>query len=351
MPRIVPCQSLPFSGFPARIRDCGQTRVMSTVIKTVLLLAPAYVYLYINAVYSLKSSHLHYREPLTDLVSQMQETSTAVQNSTNGGHPSTSVYRALEIDHTKASHSLWSEDAQCSKFLVNFGKNIEGTLLLSFPRSGNTWTRYLLEGATGIFTSSVFNDPSLTKAGFLGEVSSLSHNNTIVTKYHFLQKNHHATDPCILLIRNPIRAIASLWAFKIVTSWDVKHVAVIDNSRYNTSEFRNFYQNMLNRWMDVIRNALENSRLRLLPMYYEQLREDPIKEVRRMLNFLRLKPNEERLVCVARHITGKMKGGQKKFNPYTKNEMNQAQEAVKIVNNLLVKRGLPPLPDYSKYEN
>ena len=33
--------------------------------------------------------------------------------------------------------------------------------LMSFPCSGNTWTRYLLEGATGAFTGSVYSDGSL----------------------------------------------------------------------------------------------------------------------------------------------------------------------------------------------
>ena len=35
--------------------------------------------------------------------------------------------------------------------------------LLSLPGSGNTWTRYLLEQATGYQTGSVYGDPSLAR--------------------------------------------------------------------------------------------------------------------------------------------------------------------------------------------
>ena len=35
--------------------------------------------------------------------------------------------------------------------------------------SGNTWTRYLVEGVSGFFTSSIYNDGSLMKGGYLGK--------------------------------------------------------------------------------------------------------------------------------------------------------------------------------------
>lgn len=41
--------------------------------------------------------------------------------------------------------------------------------LASFPGSGNTWLRYLLQQATGIFTGSVYNDFGLLKSGFPAE--------------------------------------------------------------------------------------------------------------------------------------------------------------------------------------
>ena len=47
------------------------------------------------------------------------------------------------------------------RYKTSFGININLTFLASFPRSGNTWTRYLLEGATGIFTGHADTDQRL----------------------------------------------------------------------------------------------------------------------------------------------------------------------------------------------
>jgi hypothetical protein len=41
--------------------------------------------------------------------------------------------------------------------------------LASFPGSGNTWLRYLLQQATGVLTGSVYKDYALLKNGFLAE--------------------------------------------------------------------------------------------------------------------------------------------------------------------------------------
>ena len=51
--------------------------------------------------------------------------------------------------------------------LTRFSKNgsLPTTGLVSFPGSGNTWIRYLIEGATGIFTGSFYRDVALFKNG------------------------------------------------------------------------------------------------------------------------------------------------------------------------------------------
>jgi len=41
--------------------------------------------------------------------------------------------------------------------------------LISFPGSGNSWVRQLLETSTGVFTGSVYCDPSYIQAGMIGE--------------------------------------------------------------------------------------------------------------------------------------------------------------------------------------
>ena len=135
--------------------------------------------------------------------------------------------------------------------------------LASYPSSGNTWlrcltiflcillvcleetiyyslnSRYLLEGVTGHYTGSMYNDISLRKKGFYGEgvpadagivVTVKTHGHTtgkgaheerpaqvsfckslnfVANSLHQIAFNHHAevNHSAILLIRNPYEAI------------------------------------------------------------------------------------------------------------------------------------------------
>ena len=54
--------------------------------------------------------------------------------------------------------------------------------LASFPGSGNTWTRTLLEQSSGIYTGSIYSDSSLVNAGFEGEC--IVSRNVIAIKTH-----------------------------------------------------------------------------------------------------------------------------------------------------------------------
>ena len=56
------------------------------------------------------------------------------------------------------------------------------TALASFPGSGNTWLRYLLQQATGVTTGSVYKDFALLKNGFPSE--SVANGSVLVVKTH-----------------------------------------------------------------------------------------------------------------------------------------------------------------------
>jgi hypothetical protein len=56
----------------------------------------------------------------------------------------------------------------CKRYSVSFAPAphyLPTVGLASYPSSGNTWLRYLIEGATGYFTGSMYNDIMLTKKG------------------------------------------------------------------------------------------------------------------------------------------------------------------------------------------
>ena len=69
-------------------------------------------------------------------------------------------------------HRFWPGKGECGQYTTRFA--VRGSLatraLVSYPGSGNTWIRYLIEAATGVYTGSVFRDKSILSAGHHGEM-------------------------------------------------------------------------------------------------------------------------------------------------------------------------------------
>ena len=67
-------------------------------------------------------------------------------------------------------YRLWPDDPQCRRHVVQFIKKCDRPLmaLASYPGSGNTFVRGIIERLTGYFTGSVYTDLLLfTKGSFI----------------------------------------------------------------------------------------------------------------------------------------------------------------------------------------
>ena len=78
--------------------------------------------------------------------------------------------------------------------------------LASFPGSGNTWLRYLIQQASGYLTGSVYKDYALLKNGFPAE--SVANGSVLVVKTHeFGPEARKKFDRVILLVRDPFASL------------------------------------------------------------------------------------------------------------------------------------------------
>ena len=75
-------------------------------------------------------------------------------------------------------------DSRCEKIKLGSQNQFKKIMLASFPGSGNTWTRYVIERATGYFTGSVADDGSLFDGGFKGEFEDIEAGTTVLIKTH-----------------------------------------------------------------------------------------------------------------------------------------------------------------------
>ncbi|KAL1502079.1 hypothetical protein ABEB36_007277 [Hypothenemus hampei] len=78
--------------------------------------------------------------------------------------------------------------------------------LVSFPGSGNTWLRYLLQQATGYYTGSIYRDYGLLKNGFPAE--SIVDTTVLAVKTHEWGSNaRNMFSKAVLLVRAPDKSI------------------------------------------------------------------------------------------------------------------------------------------------
>lgn len=94
------------------------------------------------------------------------------------------------------------EHFSCRK--MSFKKTGPTIALASFPGSGNSWVRELLETATGVYTGSIYCDKSYIANGMIGE--GVQTNNVLVVKTHGTKL---PAKKAICLIRNPFDAIVA----------------------------------------------------------------------------------------------------------------------------------------------
>ncbi len=117
--------------------------------------------------------------------------------------------------------------------------------LASFPGSGNTWVRGLLQQITGVCTGSIYCDATLRQRGFLGE--GIKSGNTLVIKTHQTDPRwsgvtYSQSEPfkyfkklrdvplygaAILIVRNPYDALVAEWHREQTRSLPDNHIAYV----------------------------------------------------------------------------------------------------------------------------
>lgn len=154
--------------------------------------------------------------------------------------------------------------------------------LASFPRSGNTWVRFMIEEATGELSGSVYNDRIMPRG-----------REGVVIKTHELDS--HRYTQAIHLLRNPFDTIESYFHWKRNVagndriSWD-EHV------KQSVLEWRVHTQHWLNTKCPVYR------------VRYEDFHKDTMNQLRSLLLWLSYDLTQEQLVTVvAASSVGKMR--------------------------------------------
>lgn len=192
-----------------------------------------------------------------------------------------SVVETMQLGSYSAAVDCSIERAQV-KPITSSQANLS-TALASFPRSGNTWVRTLVEKATGYSTSSLYCDKHLRKT-FKSECNRQT---KFLVKTHYPvnfishtpdpQKHFHRFHRVVHLVRNPFDAIVSYHNFRGSFNHTLKlHTFSIEPS--NLDWYIRKYLSHFLYWSNVP--------LRTLFIRYEDLRMNSARTLRDIVDFL-----------------------------------------------------------------
>ncbi|XP_041471283.1 WSC domain-containing protein 1-like [Lytechinus variegatus] len=212
------------------------------------------------------------------------------------------------------------------------------TALASFPGSGNTWVRYLLERASGFYTGSVYYDKGLYNGGFKGEPEKPEKGTTLIVKTHEMRrrKSYKMFEKAVLIVRNPYDCLLAYANFNAKG-----HTGFASRKYFKSHEWDNFVEKNSQIWENTIASwiALNNTLL----VFYEDLQSELCQQITRILKFLGVPLDEERLSCTEAYPQGRFRRNKtdsdRLFDPYTKQHETIIKTHIDAASKLLLEKG------------
>lgn len=260
-----------------------------------------------------------------------------------------------EVEHN-ATFALWKQtgDQQCSQYRTAFGQNLPLRGLFSFPSSGSSWTRYLLEAASGVFTGSEYRAESLVQVGMLGELAAIDSGWTLIQKSHGFsvdpRRDLHMVDMArlgcgyVLLLRHPADAIVG--TRHLDAAWQTGFAAA---SQFSGADWQKYLHYLAETWLDFNMERLHACpKEHMHVVIYEQLVKDPLRELRLILKFIGVDPSSGRMVCVKKFPNGSMKRNHSLApsipHAFTMKDKTLLHKYVRTLNTALEMKGFPQIP-------
>uniref|UniRef100_A0A1B0CIB8 Putative beta-16-n-acetylglucosaminyltransferase n=1 Tax=Lutzomyia longipalpis TaxID=7200 RepID=A0A1B0CIB8_LUTLO len=235
------------------------------------------------------------------------------------------IARPPRILHTLPGHRpfvLTTKAPEPTVSAQTFDKHLSGKVvaLASFPGSGNTWLRYLLQQATGILTGSVYKDYGLMKSGFPAE-------NVLVVKTHERgPKVWSYFNRAILLVRDPLKAILAEF-----NRQSGGHVGFASPDRYKRTKgkyWEQFVRKQLMAWELMNVGWAKNFTGPIKIIFYDKLVDDVEGTLRDVLHFLKWPIDENLFSCAMSRKEGiyQRKKRLMSFDPFTMEMKQQLEE-------------------------
>ncbi|XP_060073302.1 WSCD family member AAEL009094-like [Ylistrum balloti] len=194
---------------------------------------------------------------------------------------------------------------RCKRDFVSLSRShLPRTALASSPGSGNTWTRHLLQQATGIRTGSIYNDGELQMNGFWGENKCTRIKTCLVIKTHEWHTEYQTFyDRAILILRHPRDSILSSFHFFN----GGRHVREARPYLFHTDRWVRFAEERVHLWFDLNNDWVKRYRNPLHIVFYEELKANPVLQIEQAIRFLNFTMTEADKMCLKKNLEGKFR--------------------------------------------
>jgi len=273
--------------------------------------------------------------------------------------------------NSKISPSLpknLSSSLDCSNiFQTRPDQQRNRTGFVSFPGSGAMWIRIMLEMGTGLNTAIHMTEPH--KDG--GSLVTMSHHALLdpaepdpgwwykIDSHRRFANMLYFHGRAVLLIRNPFSAIISMFrhvhfgfhsSSDIAVKEDILNLFKPESVRvFFTRKFRKFASKSILKWRKIIEDWVILGDC--LVVHFEDVQEDKLKEIIRIINFLEVNPDHQRLTCLQYSTVDIFKRKSKKMprSPFSRQLSENIRKHIDQVDQLLQEFGHPGIP-YNKYQ-
>ncbi|XP_033743206.1 WSCD family member AGAP003962-like [Pecten maximus] len=237
---------------------------------------------------------------LTSVVDEMKNKPQQVKSNTeimpimnNNGQAINQIIKEPVDDRTKF---------QCKgDFIRGYNSHIPRTALASSPGSGNTWTRHLLQQATGVSTGSIYGDALLQRNGFKDESKCVKSDTCLVVKTHEWKTDYQSYyDRAILILRHPRDSVVS--SFHYFNGG--LHVKEAKPHMFHTDHWIRFAEERIQFWFGLNNDWVTKFRNPLYIVFYEDLKANPISQIEKAVNFLNFTMTETDKICMEKKLQG-----------------------------------------------
>ncbi|XP_005095669.2 uncharacterized protein LOC101856414 [Aplysia californica] len=168
------------------------------------------------------------------------------------------------------------------------------TGLISFPGSGNTWTRHLIQQLTGLQTGSIYNDKQLLNEGFPGEGQE---DGVVVVKSHLddpTARGFKNFEKILLIVRNPYDALVSEYKRGRLGMSHTGDAFI----KQTSLDWQTYVEHKGRSWGRMIFRVLQHP-VPVLVVYYEDMKNNLLPELIKIADFLKTSQLSQFSLCCA----------------------------------------------------